>query len=115
MNFHEKAHFVKGRRGGLGVAERNGFLCPSRYASIRTLGEPALFGGSVHYGIRLFGLPIEGAAIFASISPQRVDQVRLAQSPCARSEAIGQMKPYASLSRTALSGSSPPLLPLRFR
>ena len=34
-NFHEKAHFVKGRRGGLGVAERNGFLCPSRYASIR--------------------------------------------------------------------------------
>jgi len=66
MNFHEKAHFVKGRRGGLGVAERYGFPCPSRDASIRTLGEP-LFGGSVHYGIRLFGLPIEGAAIFASI------------------------------------------------
>ena len=41
-NFYEKAHFVKGRRGGLSVAEPNGF-CPSRYASIRTLGEPALW------------------------------------------------------------------------
>jgi hypothetical protein len=27
-NFHEKAHFVKGRRGGPAVAECNG-LCPS--------------------------------------------------------------------------------------
>ncbi len=27
--------------------------CPSRYASIRTVSEPTLFGGSVHYEIRL--------------------------------------------------------------
>ena len=55
-NFHEKAQFVKGRRGGLVAVETNGFECPSRYASIRTLGETTLFGDSVHYGIRLFGL-----------------------------------------------------------
>jgi hypothetical protein len=54
-NFHEKAHFVKGRRGGLVAVETNGF-CPSRYASIRTVSEPTLFGGSVHHEIRLFGL-----------------------------------------------------------
>src|SRR5215213_9290417 len=37
-------------RGG-----RNGSLCPSRYASIRALGELTLVGSSAHYGIRLFG------------------------------------------------------------
>jgi hypothetical protein len=51
-NFHEKAHFVKAD-----VAAPSGSSattpCPSRYASIRTLSEPALLGGSVHYGIRL--------------------------------------------------------------
>jgi len=38
-----------------------------------------------------FSDTIEGAAIFGSVSPppKRVDQVRIAQSPYARSEAIG--------------------------
>jgi hypothetical protein len=40
-NFHEKALFVKPTWRLLAV-ERNG-LCPSRYASIRTLGEPAFW------------------------------------------------------------------------
>jgi hypothetical protein len=39
-NFYEKALFVKDRRGGSLVLECNGFECPSRYASIRTFGEP---------------------------------------------------------------------------
>jgi len=48
-NFYEKAHFVK---TDVAVAlcgrERNGLECPSRYASIRTFGEPNLLSGSVH-------------------------------------------------------------------
>jgi hypothetical protein len=82
-NFYEKALFVKSRRGGLSVA--NATLCPSRYASIRTLGELTLFGGSVHYEIR----PFELEALQSSERPSswRVGQVHMAQSPHARSEA----------------------------
>jgi hypothetical protein len=39
MNFHEKALFVKGRRGGLSRSSAT-TPYPSRYASIRTVGEP---------------------------------------------------------------------------
>jgi hypothetical protein len=51
-NFYEKALFVK-----VDVATAlwlRQLLCPSRYASICTLGELTLFGSPVHYGIRLF-------------------------------------------------------------
>ena len=88
-NFHEKAHFVKADVAALidGRARR---LCVLRYASIRTLWVSPLLGDSVHCEIHLFGL-IEGAAIFGAVSAplRRVDQVRIAQSPCARPEAIG--------------------------
>ncbi len=49
-------------------------LCPSRYASIRTLCELTLFfGGSVHDEIRLF----EPKALQSSDRPsRRVDQVQ---------------------------------------
>ena len=46
MNFHEKAVVVKADVAAA-VIECDRF-CPSRYASIRTFGEPSLFGGSVH-------------------------------------------------------------------
>jgi hypothetical protein len=48
VNFYEKALFVKPTwwRPLRGVNATT--LCPSRYASIRTLGELALFGSSVH-------------------------------------------------------------------
>src|SRR5215212_10033830 len=76
-NFHEKALFVKADVAApRGRAQR---LCVLRYASIRTLDEPMLFGDSVHCEIHLFGLLSEGAAIFGSVSPaplRRVDQVR---------------------------------------
>jgi hypothetical protein len=54
-------------------------LCPSRYASIRTLRELTLFGGLVHYEIRLF----EPKALQSSERPSswRVGQVHMAQSP----------------------------------
>ena len=42
MNFYEKALFVKSTWRLLLEAEYNGFECPSRYASIRTLGELSL-------------------------------------------------------------------------
>jgi hypothetical protein len=60
-------------------------LCPSRYASIRTLRELTLFGGLVHYEIRLFELE----ALQSSERPSswRVGQVHMAHSPYARSEA----------------------------
>jgi hypothetical protein len=70
-NFHEKAQFVKGRRGGLVAVETNGFLCPSRYASIRTFNEPTLFGGSVHYEIRLFGLPRRRCILLIGLSSSK--------------------------------------------
>jgi hypothetical protein len=54
-NFYEKALFVKPTWRLCILAERIGF-CPSRYASIRTLRELTLFGGSVHYEIRLLRL-----------------------------------------------------------
>jgi hypothetical protein len=67
-NFYEKAHPVKSTWRPYVVAERNRWG-PSRYASIRTLGEPALLGGSVHYEIRLGSGYQGGAAIFRSVSP----------------------------------------------
>jgi hypothetical protein len=48
MNFYEKALFVKPTWRLLLEAECNGFECPSRYASIRTLGELSVLGSSVH-------------------------------------------------------------------
>ena len=69
------------------MVERNGFASFAMLPS--ALLVSLLFGDSVHYEIHLFGL-IEGAAIFGSVSPlRRVDQVRIAQSPHARPEAIG--------------------------
>jgi hypothetical protein len=60
-------------------------LCPSRYASIRTLLVSLLVGDSVHYGIHLFGL-IEGAAFFGAVSPpyRGWTKFAIAQSPHAR-------------------------------
>jgi hypothetical protein len=48
LNFYEKALFVKPTWRLASVAECNGFECPSRYASIRTLGELSVLGSSVH-------------------------------------------------------------------
>jgi hypothetical protein len=42
-NFYEKALFVKPTWRPSVVAERNGFECPSRYASIRTFSESTLW------------------------------------------------------------------------
>src|SRR5215210_3307670 len=66
-------------------------LCPSRYASIRTLLVSLLFGDSVHCEIHLFGLLRRRCNLRSGLasSSWRVDQVRIAQSPHARSEAIG--------------------------
>jgi hypothetical protein len=55
-NFHEKAHFVKVDVATLRSWSSATALRPSRYASIRTLDEPTLFGGSVHREIQLSGL-----------------------------------------------------------
>jgi hypothetical protein len=48
--FYEKALFVKPTWRLFSVAECNGFRMPysALCASIRTFGEPSLFGGSVH-------------------------------------------------------------------
>ncbi|HSK83528.1 MAG TPA: hypothetical protein VK902_09035 [Rubrobacter sp.] len=52
-NFYEKALFVK--PADVAASSRSSLtaFCPSRYASIRTVSESTLFGGSVHYEIRL--------------------------------------------------------------
>jgi hypothetical protein len=50
------------------VAERNGCSALRAMLLSALLGEPTLFGDSVHYGIHLFGLH-RGAAIFRAASP----------------------------------------------
>ena len=64
------------------MVERNSFVSFAMLPS--ALSVSLLFGDSVHCEIHRFGL-IEGAAIFRSVSipRKRVDQVRIAQSPCA--------------------------------
>jgi hypothetical protein len=47
-NFYEKALFVKPTWRLCIVAKRNSLGPFARYASIRTVSEPALFGDSVH-------------------------------------------------------------------
>jgi hypothetical protein len=69
------------------VTEYNGFECPSRYASIRTVSEPILFGDSVHYEIHLDSDYRRRCNLPSDLSWLRMDQVRIAQSPYARSEA----------------------------
>ena len=41
-NFHEKAHFVKGRRGGLFEVERNGSMSFALCFHPHTLSEPTV-------------------------------------------------------------------------
>ena len=60
-------------------------LCPSRYASIRTLGEPSLVWLGAPDEILLFGL-LRRCNLLSGL-PRKVDQVRMAQSPFMRSEA----------------------------
>ena len=88
-NFYEKTLFVKADLvAPWGRAQQLG---PSRYASIRTLGELThSFGGSVHMMRSVFSGYQGGAAIFLAVSPQekRVDQVRNLRSRPAGSEAM---------------------------
>ena len=101
MNFHEKAHFVKADVAAPRV-EPNGFVSFAMLPS--ALLVSLLFGDSVHYEIHLFGLLRRRCNLPIGLaSSQRVDQVRIAQSPYARSEAIGQ-RSRASRFRTAASG-----------
>ena len=63
-DFYEKALFVKPTWRLVSVVNATADLCPSRYASIRTLGEPTSSRWLGAFDeIRLLGL-IEGAAIF---------------------------------------------------
>ena len=73
------------------AAKPDGF-CPSRYASIRALSESTLFDGSVHYEIRLLGL-IGCCNLLVAVSPFSGRPSPFAQSPRARSEAVGH-KPW---------------------
>jgi hypothetical protein len=76
-------------RGGLVAVETNGF-CPSRYASIRTLGEPTLFGDSVHRMRSVFSDLSEALqSSYRSLLKRGWTKFAMAQSP-QRSEAMGQ-------------------------
>ena len=52
------------------VTECNGFECPSRYASIRTVSVSSLFGDSVHR-MRSVLIRAKGAAIFRAVFLER--------------------------------------------
>jgi hypothetical protein len=89
---------------------RNGSLCPSRYASIRALGELTLvvarrIMGSVFSGRRRCNL--------LSGLPGRVDQVRISQSPSGIRSAFGHQRPSwpsatVGSSRCSMALPSPP-------
>src|SRR5215213_5983869 len=91
-------------RGG-----RNGSLCPSRYASIRALGELTLVGSSAIMGSVFSG---RRRCHLLSGLPGRVDQVRIAQSPSEIRSAFGQQRPWPSAtvgsSRRSMALPSPP-------
>ena len=73
-NFYEKALFVKSDVAAALCSMNANCLCPSRYASIRTLGEPSVLWLSAYDEIRLF----EPKALQSSErSSLRVDQVHL--------------------------------------
>jgi hypothetical protein len=74
MNFYEKALFVKTDVAAALCGMNANGLCPSRYASIRTLGEPFVLWLGAYDEIRLF----EPKALQSSErSSLRVDQVHL--------------------------------------
>jgi hypothetical protein len=70
-----RRHCLSSRRGGPALCGMNANgLCPSRYASIRTLGEPSVLWLGAYDEIRLF----EPKALQSSErSSLRVDQVHL--------------------------------------
>jgi hypothetical protein len=55
-------------------------LCPSRYASIRTVSESTLLCGSVHRMRSVFSSQ-KRCYLLSGLSSLRMDQVRLAHSP----------------------------------
>jgi hypothetical protein len=94
VNFHEKALFVKADVAApdRGRAQRLA-LYPSRYASIRTPGEPALWwlGALCDPSFRATEEALQSS--HRSLLLVRMDQVHMAQSPSTRSEAMGHEKP----------------------
>jgi hypothetical protein len=79
-NFYEKALFVKPTwRLPRGRVQR--LLCPSRYASIRTLGKPTLLGSPVHRMRSVFSSQRRCNLLLSGLSSSGMDQVRMAHSP----------------------------------
>jgi hypothetical protein len=112
-----RRHILSSRRGGRCVANATA-VCPSRYASIRTLKELTLFGGSVH---RMRSVLIRAKKALQSSDRSlllKEDQVRIAQSPSLeiRSAMSGKKSRGASphvrrFRAVAVPGSSPPFYP----
>src|SRR5215208_1571024 len=107
MNFHEKAHFVKADEAALrGRAQR---LCVLRYASIRTFSEPTSVARCIVRSI--FSDYRRRRILRSGLSLWSVDQVRNLRSHLMleiRSDRTHRSR--TSRFRSALSGSSPPLL-----
>jgi hypothetical protein len=68
-------------------------LCPSRYASIRTVSESTLLCGSVHRMRSVFSSQ-KRCYLLSGLSSLRMDQVRLAQSPLEIRSAFGRVQPW---------------------
>jgi hypothetical protein len=95
-NFHEKALFVKPTWRLLAV-ERNDSVSFAMLPSALLMSP--LLSDSVHCEILLFGLLRRRCNLRSGLaSSQRVDQVRIAQSPYARDPKRSDTKePYVSL------------------
>jgi hypothetical protein len=106
VNFHEKAIFVKADVA-VATTVRFGYPC---HASIRTLGELTLFGGSVHHEIRLFSGTLQTLPSSERSLRRETGPSSLAQSPLDPKRS-GNLR-LRRCSRAAVPGSSPPLLSL---
>src|SRR3954465_6730946 len=88
-----RRHCLSSRRGGPMCVVDATALCPSRYASIRTVSESTLLCGSVHRMRSVFSSQ-KRCYLLSGLSSLRMDQVRLAQSPLEITSAFGRVQPW---------------------
>src|SRR5215204_6995264 len=103
-----RRHCLSSRRGGPRSWPSAPASCPSRYASIRTFGEPALCGGSVHRMRSVFSGYLRRCYLPSGLSScSRADRVRL------RSRLLPDPKRYLGLKPWRVTTRPPFLRPRR--
>jgi hypothetical protein len=105
-----RRHCLSSRRGGSrSWSSAAAGALHAMLLSALSVSSHSVFGDSVHCEIRLFGLPRRRCNLPSGLSSsQRMDQVRMAQSPPTRSEAMDHEKPHCSPLYDLRCGRLPP-------